>query len=161
MHGLRASWVLLALPFLACSTSSPTSPVTPIEDASQPPQTKFEAGVPCATDNDCEATLVCRHPVTACNDPAICVAAPPSPCDRPQVVCSCLDETETACDGYAVDPIASIGACGDGGLPPASDDAAADGPALDATVVDSAPEVDATADVAAPDSAPIADAAAE
>ena len=61
-------------------------------------------------------------------------AHPPSPCDDPQVACSCLGETVQVCDGYSVDPLDSVGPC-EGGVLLAPDAAAEDSEAPDSTVV--------------------------
>jgi hypothetical protein len=128
---LRATALLLASFAVAlpgCSTSDDSSgAITPIDDASQPAVTKFEAGSPCSTSNDCVAGLVCLHPATNCHAFAVCVSPPPTPCDNPQLACSCLVETIAICDGYGSDAIDSLGPCADtGAVSPL--DASADGP---------------------------------
>jgi hypothetical protein len=123
MTWLRATALLpFALLLLACNSDDTTNgPITPIGDASQPPPTKFEAGSPCATDNDCASGLVCLHPATTCQAYSVCTAAPPSPCDHPQTACSCLGENVQVCDGYSVDAIQALTPCGDGGTVPVVD----------------------------------------
>jgi hypothetical protein len=107
------------------SSSSPTQPGS--QDASQPPPTKFEAGANCATSDDCDPGLACLFPATQCNALRVCVAPPPSPCDHPQVACSCLNEPIQVCDGYAENAVDPGGTC-DGGavfVPEAGSDAIA------------------------------------
>jgi hypothetical protein len=107
----------IALPLAACSGDDSSTPTIPLEDASQPPIPKIEAGSACATNNDCQQGLVCLYPATVCNAFRVCTSPPPSPCDNPQAACSCLGEPITVCDGYATDPIDPTGACEGGALP--------------------------------------------
>jgi hypothetical protein len=85
-------------------------------DASQTPIPKIEAGAPCTTNNDCADGLSCLYPATTCEAFRVCTPTPPNPCPSPQPACSCLAETTQVCNGYASDPIDSMGACGDGGV---------------------------------------------
>jgi hypothetical protein len=146
------SFVTLAavLP-VACSNGDDSTSLGPIADASQPPQTRFEAGANCAASEDCETGLVCLFPVGAaysCSTLAVCVAAPPATCDHPQTVCSCLAEPIVACDGYAANPADPTGTC-EAGTVVITPDAGSD----DAQVADAAPGPDATAATDASDAA--------
>jgi hypothetical protein len=125
-----------------CS-NTPSTPNNNLPPGTQPAPTKFEAGANCAADNDCEPGLGCLFPATACNALAVCVTAPPTPCDHPQNACSCLGEPIQVCDGYALSPVDPTGTC-DGGTVVVPDGGA------DATI----PPADA-----APDSAVVPDAA--
>ena len=136
---------LACLTLLGCSSGDDSSPTTPIGDASQPPATKFEAGAPCLTSNDCQSGLVCLFPTTSCSAFAVCAPASPSPCDHPQTACSCLGETIDTCDGYAVDPISAMGACGDSGVKPPVEAGTTDTgvPPVDAGTPDTGAHLDA------------------
>lgn len=133
MNWLRVTCLVLAAPLLACSNDDSGTSPGQVQPGSQPPATKFEAGAPCLTLNDCQAGLACLYPAPGCQLSRVCAPTPPSPCDQPQVACSCLAETVQVCDGYADDPIDSLGACADAGFIVPSDDGG------DSTVTDSGP----------------------
>lgn len=133
MRLLHAALFVFGVPLLACSNDDSATSPGQVEPAQQPPATKFEAGAPCLTSNDCQSGLVCLYPAPGCQNFQVCTTPPPTPCDKPQVACSCLAETVQVCDGYAVDPIDSLGACEGGVILP--DDAGVD----DASISDSAP----------------------
>ncbi len=118
-------------------------------DASQTPIPKIEAGAPCSTDNDCADGLSCLYPATTCQAYRVCTTTPANPCAAPQAACSCLGETIQVCGGFADDPIASMGACGDGGVVVVPDAGPHEGGASDASdagdsssPVDSGPDAD-------------------
>ncbi|HEY2514039.1 MAG TPA: hypothetical protein VGI39_24400 [Polyangiaceae bacterium] len=155
---------LTCLTSLGCSSGDDNGSTTPIADASQPPPTKFEAGASCLTSNDCQTGLVCLFPTTTCSAFAVCAPAPLSPCDNPQTACSCLGETIDTCDGYAVDPISAMGACGDSGVKPPMEAGSTDtgAPPVDAGTPDTgAPPVDGGGDAAPPADSGSADATGE
>jgi hypothetical protein len=112
-----ASAVGIALPLAACSSDDSSAAAIPLEDASQTPIPKIEAGSACATNNDCQQGLVCLYPATACNAFRVCTSPLPDPCDNPQAACSCLGEPIIVCDGYAADPVDPTAACDGGVLP--------------------------------------------
>jgi hypothetical protein len=140
MEWLRDTALATALLLAACSNGDSSSgPTTPLPEASQPPPTKFEAGAPCLTSNDCQSGLSCLFPAGGgCSAFSVCTASPPDPCDHPQTACSCLVENVPVCDGYALDRIDSMGPCSDVVVPPV--DASVDaggvnaGGGVDATV---------------------------
>jgi len=101
-------------------------------DASQTPIPKIEAGSACTTNNDCLTGLSCLYPATTCQAFRICTPTLPDPCPSPQPACSCLGETTQVCNGYASDPIDSMGACGDSGVVVLPEGGAAETGAVDA-----------------------------
>ena len=133
MTWLRVTCLVLAAPLLACSNDDSGTSPGQVQPGSQPPATKFEAGAPCLTVNDCQAGLACRYPAPGCQLSKVCAPTPPSDCVQ-QPACSCLEETVQVCDGYADDPIDSLGACADAGFIVPSD-----GGGGDSTVTDSGP----------------------
>jgi hypothetical protein len=156
MTWLRATPLLLTLTLAACSNGDSSNNPGGIQDASQPPPTKFEAGSACATSNDCATGLVCLHPATTCQAFSVCVAPPPNPCDHPQTACSCLGENVQVCDGYSVDPIDTLTPCADSGVVPVVD---AGGDATSAT--DTGTGTDASDAGATDDASDASDAASE
>jgi hypothetical protein len=176
MYRLGAAAAAIGLLFTACSNDDSQTATGEIQPPSQSASAKFEAGAPCLTGNDC-ASATCLYPVGAgCGSPRVCAPAPPASCGMPQIVCTCLGETVSSCDGYAEDAIESAGVCEGGEFVLPSDASADDGEAeggvvdagpLDAGVPDAADAgtFDAGTDAAdatvAPDSASPADAATE
>jgi len=149
MHWLRAPLCLVAFALLGCSNGDDSSLPPTGGDASQP-DTKFEAGAPCHSPNDCVSGLTCLFPATDCQTPAVCAPPPPTPCDAPLTACSCLAETIQVCDGYGEDPISAMGPCPDSGV--VVKDAGSDAPSSSdaASAVDAGPDTstpgDATTD---------------
>ena len=97
-----------------CSSSDSTN-VGDVSDASQPGPTRFEAGSVCGSSADCEPGLLCLFPAATCNTEAVCVAAPwyseAGACDQPQSACSCLREIIEVCHGYAQNPVDTTTTC--------------------------------------------------
>jgi hypothetical protein len=139
---------LLPLWAPGCSNGDDSSQLGTIEDASQPPPTKFEAGSNCASSADCETGLVCLFPVSACNALPVCVVQPTA-CT--QVACSCLGEPIQVCGGYATNAVDPTSTC-DGGIVPVEGGTDAAAPSTDGGVDagidsgpgDAAPGVDAS-----------------
>ena len=132
----------------ACSNGDDSTGPGTISPPSQPGPTSYEAGANCASTEDCNTGLVCLFPASACNTLAVCVVAPPTPCDHPQSACSCLGEVIQVCDGYATSQVDTTATCEGGGVIAPIDGGA------DSTA---APPAEAGSD-AAPDASPGTDA---
>jgi len=127
-----------------CSNSDDSSQAGTIEDASQPPPTRFEAGSNCASSGDCQTGLACLYPVSTCSALAVCVVQPTT-CT--QTACSCLGEPIQVCGGYATNQVDPTNTC-DGGIV-VNLDAGTDAPTAPTDAgqdagVDAAPGVDAS-----------------
>lgn len=110
--------VTLASSFVACSNDNTGTLTVPLEDASQPPIPKLEAGVGCVQNNDCLSGLSCLYPATSCASSAVCAPTPPDPCPNPQPACSCISDPITVCNGYTTAAFDYFGACESGTIIP-------------------------------------------
>lgn len=144
--------VVLLAPFEwaapGCSNGDNSSSTGTIEDASTPPPTRFEAGTICASSADCEPGLACLYPVSTCNAYKVCVDATwlseAGACDAPQTACSCLGEFVEVCHGYSLDQVDTTSTCEGGTLVEDAGTDSATAPPMDASIADSASNVDSS-----------------